>query len=200
MDTAGPGGFVEKLNQHLQQTGQPGAGKLRLPTEAEWEYAARGGTQTRFWFGDNLNGADDLCIYDPVADQSMWWCGNTTPVGVQQGTGPVGQKRANPFGLYDVHGNVWEWVSDWYGAYPTSAQTDPTGPPAGSSRVMRGGGLYHTAQWSRSAIRGVVPVDGATLKTSSWGFRLACPLLVNTGNSSLFTIALDQPRRRSVRR
>jgi formylglycine-generating enzyme required for sulfatase activity len=110
--------FIEKLNAR-----EPGV-TYRLPTEAEWEYAARAGTTTAYSFGDS---AGDL-------DEYAWYGGNT---GGQ--THPVGQKPANGWGLYDVHGNVWEWVQDWYGEYPSSPQGNPSGPPSGASRVVRGG-------------------------------------------------------------
>lgn len=167
-DVTGSGGFLEKLNQHLSSTGQPGAGKYRLPSEAEWERAARGGTQTRFSYGDAL-GCGDRCETCAVHAQSMWWCGNAAGA-----TRPVGQKAANPFGLYDVHGGVWEWVQDWYAPYSSSAQTDPQGPPSGSGRVVRGGSWGSYARYCRSA-----PRDGddpVTSRYSDIGFRLARPL------------------------
>jgi formylglycine-generating enzyme required for sulfatase activity len=124
--------FIEKLNAR-----EPGV-TYRLPTEAEWEYAARAGTTTAYSFGDS---AGDL-------DEYAWYGGNA---GGQ--THPVGQKPANGWGLYDVHGNVWEWVQDWYGKYPSSPQRDPSGPPSGADRVVRGGGWYDRARNCRSASR-----------------------------------------------
>jgi len=110
----------------------------RLPTEAEWEYAARAGTTTEYSFG---NDARQLGTY-------AWYYGNA---GEQ--TYVVGQKQPNTWGLYDMHGNVWEWVHDWYGPYTAAAVVNPTGPTAGSSRVLRGGGWIYDAADCRSANR-----------------------------------------------
>ncbi len=140
------GGFLEKLNAYLSTTRQAGAGKFRLPTEAEWERAARGGTQTRFSFGDALEG-DDRCGANAAADPYVWWCANVPG----QKTSPVGLKGANPYGLYDVHGNVGEWVEDWYGDYPPGAATDPVGPSTGTWRVSRGGEFGSDLKSCRSA-------------------------------------------------
>lgn len=142
-DVAGPSGFIERLNEYL------GTAKLRLPTEAEWERAARGGTQTRFSFGDALD-SDDVCEASAAASPYVWWCYNA------EGTmHPVGSKAPNPYGLYDMHGNLWEWVSDWYGAdLGSSPQTDPTGQASSSLRTIRGGGWANFLRGCRSASRG----------------------------------------------
>jgi len=110
----------------------------RLPTEAEWEYAARAGTGTRFSSGD---AESDL-------GKAGWYEGNSGSK-----THAVGQKAANAWGLYDMHGNVWEWTWDWYGDYPSKA-TDPVGGKTGSGRVLRGGGWGSGARGCRAAIRG----------------------------------------------
>ena len=104
----------------------------RLPTEAEWEYAARGGNQSR---GFTYSGSDDL-------DEAGWYDGNSGSK-----THPVGEKKPNELGLFDMSGNVWEWCQDWYDAeyYTHSPTVDPTGPSSGSSRVFRGG------SWRRAA-------------------------------------------------
>lgn len=158
------GGFIERLNTHLSATGQEGLWKFHLPTEAEWERAARGGTQTRFSFGDALSG-DDRCGANAEADPYVWWCANA--VGT---THPVGTKKVNPYGLFDMHGNLLEWCQDWYDAYPSSPQTNPTGPSSGTMRVLRGGDWYDLLLGGRSAKRFYsAPVEILQFN----GFRLA---------------------------
>ncbi len=164
-DVRGTGGFLEKLNAYLVQTGQPGAGKFRLPTEAECERAARAGTQTRFSFGDATAG-DDAGGANADADPYAWWCGNDTPYGIKA----VGTKKANAFGLLDMNGNAWELVEDWYGDYLAGSQTDPAGPKTGTYRVARGGGWGGNLSYGRSAQRnGSLPADSV----NAMGFRLA---------------------------
>jgi formylglycine-generating enzyme required for sulfatase activity len=165
-DIAGSNGFLERLNLYLSATGQPGAGLFRLPTEAEWEYAARAGTQTRFFFGDALE-CSDSCEWCEAFDQHVWWCGNQDPLGAKA----VGLKTPNGFGLSDVHGNVNEWVSDWYGAYSAEPQVDPTGPETGQFRVFRGGSWDAAASTLRSADRKCRGPDDARFEI---GFRLVC--------------------------
>jgi len=140
-----------------------GTNRYRLPTEAEWEYAARAGSTTAF-----ANGriTELKCGHDSNLDAMGWYCGNSN-----KQTHPVAQKQPNDWGLYDMHGNVWEWCQDWYDKdYPTGNVTDPTGPSSGSGRVYRGGGWYYVAGYCRSAVR-----DGS-LPDSRYhylGFRLA---------------------------
>ena len=122
------GGFLGKLNQ-LQFTG----GRFDLPTEAQWEYAARAG-----------NTGDD----EGDLGAKAWYSDNS-----DNKTHPVGQKQANAWGLHDMQGNVWEWCADWKADYLTSAATDPVGPPSGSYRVFRGGGWGYNAYDCRVAIR-----------------------------------------------
>ncbi|MHB1045552.1 MAG: formylglycine-generating enzyme family protein [Thermoanaerobaculia bacterium] len=158
-DIRGANGFIAKLNQLLGTT------NFRLPTEAEWEWAARAGTQTRFSFGDALGGNDE-CEANTAADPYVWWCGtagNTTHA--------VGTKGENPYGLFDMHGNVWEWVEDWADFYPGTPQTDPTGPTSGLYRVIRGGGEGNYLHYSRSASR--TGYDLALGGNHVVGFRLA---------------------------
>jgi formylglycine-generating enzyme required for sulfatase activity len=124
--------FICKLNS-MENTNQ-----YRLPTEAEWEYAARARTATRFYSG---NSHDDL-------SRAGWHKGNSGSK-----THPVGQKNPNASGLYDMHGNVWEWVQDWKGVYPSGHVTDPEGPSSGSICVLRGGSWHDGAKLCRSAYR-----------------------------------------------
>jgi surface protein len=139
--------FLERLN-----TDEPGK-NYRLPTEAEWEYAARAGTT-----GD-YGGTGDL-------DQMGWYYGNSGSK-----THPVALKHPNDWGLYDMHGNVWEWVQDWwYRVYTTDGVTDPTGPETGSYRVLRGGSWGSLAGYARSAFRGFY---SPYYRYSHFGFRLA---------------------------
>ncbi len=119
-----------------------GAEVYRLPTEAEWEYAGRAGTKTPWSFG---NAQKEL-------DRHAWWADNGSLAG-RLAAQPVGLKVPNPWGLYDMHGNVWEWVGDWLGAYPGGPQIDPQGPPEGTARVFRGGSFKDAALLSRSAQR-----------------------------------------------
>jgi formylglycine-generating enzyme required for sulfatase activity len=133
---AGAGGF-------MAQTG------MRLPTEAEWEYAYRAGTTTAFHgFTGYPNGTNNDSLVGSIA----WWgscCGGNSG----GYTHPVGQKLSNGFGLHDMAGNVWEWVNDWYGSYSAGAQTDPTGPATGSYRVFRGGSWFDDAYGLRASYR-----------------------------------------------
>ena len=115
---------------------------FRLPTEAEWEYACRAGTTGRWSFGDRAATMADF----------GWYSANAWSAGLRQAQ-PVAGKRPNPWGLYDMHGNVYEWVQDWYGVYPAGPQTDPRGPTWGDRRVLRGGGFAGSATGARSALR-----------------------------------------------
>jgi formylglycine-generating enzyme required for sulfatase activity len=144
--------FIERLNQ------REGGGRYRLPTEAEWEYAARAGTRTAYSFGD------DAGLLSRYA-----WHGEDFATGSMH---PVGQKLPNRWGLYDMHGNVWEWVQDWYAdRYPGSApMTDPSGPATGSNKVVRGGSWHVTSGSWRSAVRKPYEPD---YRGISIGFRLA---------------------------
>jgi formylglycine-generating enzyme required for sulfatase activity/serine/threonine protein kinase len=126
----------------------------RLPTEAEWECACRAGTTTTYSFGDSESELGDYGWYDKNS-------GGTTH--------PVGGKKPNGWGLYDMHGNVFEWCQDWYGDYPSGSTTDPTGAASGSYRVIRGGCWFINSDYCRSAYRG----RGAPgNRSSNLGFRV----------------------------
>ena len=137
--------FIRKLNGR-----QSGKGfRYRLPTEAEWEYAARAGT-TSVRYGE--------------LGEIAWYADNS-----EYKTHPVGQKRANAWGLHDMLGNVWEWTADWYADYPTGPAMDPRGPRSGSTRVSRGTSWRHRANSVRSAHRHRISPDRRSI---SLGFRL----------------------------
>jgi formylglycine-generating enzyme required for sulfatase activity len=141
----------------------PGNYAYRLPTEAEWEYACRAGTTTRFSYGDDL-GYANLTAYAWYVDNS----GSTTH--------PVGGKLPNPWGLYDMYGNVWEWCQDWHASsYSGGSVTDPAGPGTGSMRVVRGGSYYYGGVACRSANRGAMEQTGSRYDA---GFRV---VLTRTG-------------------
>ena len=127
----------------------------RLPTEAEWEYACRAGTTTRFSFGDD---EEELAEY-------AWFAGNS-----EGKAHPVAEKEANPWGLFDMHGNVLEWCWDWYGAYDSEPAENPIGPEQGSSRILRGGAfaIWYGPRNLRSAFRGW---HGPVLRLGVRGFR-----------------------------
>jgi formylglycine-generating enzyme required for sulfatase activity len=146
-DVAGAGGFLAALNAHLAATGQAGAGRFRLPTSAEWERAARAGTTTPFSFGDDPGCSMTGCAACPFFDLFMWWCGNNSPFGAK----PVGGKAPNPWGLYDMHGNVGEWVADWEEYFTTAPAIDPQGPASGTYKVARNGNWNYRAEACRSA-------------------------------------------------
>jgi formylglycine-generating enzyme required for sulfatase activity len=137
----------------------------RLPTEAEWEYAARGGTKTPFNTGDNLT--TEQANYDGT--QPYY---NNAQGEYRDETLPVGSFAANAYGLFDMHGNVWEWCSDAFGDYPSSAQTNPQGSPEGWEYVNRGGSFLSPARQCRSAFRRYLDPDA---KSSDMGFRLVLP-------------------------
>jgi len=163
-DVASPGGFLDLLNAHLVATGQPAG--LRLPTDAEWERAARAETQTRFSHGDALD-CDDACGACAEHSEAMWWCGDQPTYTCQE----TASRLPNGFSLNDLHGNVWELVNDWYQeSLGTDAVTDPTGPESGEAKIFRGGGWPSEAANCRSAVRlAIVP----GMRVNSIGFRVA---------------------------
>lgn len=163
----GVGGFMEKLNAHL------GTSEFRLPTEAEWENGARAGTATRFSHGDVLQCGDD-CQACADHDPFMNFCGNNTPAG----PGLVGQKQANPFGLHNIHGNLFEIVydryADDYGSGFGQPATDPMGAGGNGDIVLKGGGWTSEVWLARSAVRiSGTPGFGTQGQTDAVGFRVA---------------------------
>jgi len=135
--------FINKLNEKTK-------GGYRLPTESEWEYACRAGTTTAYSYGASL----------PKSDA------NIDGASIE----PVGNYRPNAFGLYDMHGNVWEWCEDWYGNYSEVSVTDPNGPATGENRVMRGGSFVINESFARSSTRGILSPAG---RSGGGGLRLA---------------------------
>jgi len=132
------------------------AGRVyRLPSEAEWEYACRAGSQMAYSFGS-----------DEKSLVNFGWCGPNS----KGMTHAVGLKKANAWGLYDMHGNVFEWCADWYGVYPKGSATDPRGPEDGSIRVSRGGCWFNDAVYCRSADR--LRFD-PSFRSNFLGFRVA---------------------------
>ena len=146
--------FIKRLNA------KEGHNRYRLPTEAEWEYAARAGTSSAYFFGDDKNALSEYA----------WYMGNSGDK-----ARPVGQKQPNAWGLYDIYGNVWEWVLDWYekSYYANSPETDPKGPPSGKNRVRRGGSWSRTDDTCRSAYRSY---RTPAFRYDNMGFRLALSL------------------------
>jgi WD40 repeat protein len=140
--------FLKKLNELTDQN-------YRLPTEAEWEFAARGGNQSQ---GYLYSGSNDL-------DEVGWYEGNSNSK-----THPVGQKKANELGLFDMSGNVWEWCQDWYGDYPSAPQKNPKGRESGSFRVYRGGSWYSYPRGCSAAYRDFA---GPSVRDPGIGFLLA---------------------------
>ena len=149
--------FLSRLNGDATEL------NARLPTEAEWEYACRAGTTTPFSFGRN------------ITPEQVNFEGNFPYAGGKKGlyrerTVPVGSLPANPWGLYEMHGNVWEWCQDWYGDYSAALATDPMGPDTGALRVLRGGSWLGSGRLARSSFRLGLGPDS---RYGSFGFRLA---------------------------
>jgi formylglycine-generating enzyme required for sulfatase activity len=139
--------FCRRLSEKTRRT-------VRLPTEAEWEYACHAGSKMRFSFGDSESTLGDYA----------WYRSNSGGK-----PNPVGQKKPNAWGLYDMHGNVWEWCQDFHGGYAAGAVTDPAGPGSGTYRVLRGGSWLSVPTICRSAGRQGSPPGGRVI---SYGFRV----------------------------
>jgi len=149
--------FVTALNTYTSQT-------FRLPSEAQWEYACRAVTITRFYWGDDAT-------YTSI-DAYAWWSGNAYDAN-ERYAHVVGLKLPNAWGLYDMSGNVYEWCEDWYAAnaYPSVPDTDPMGPASGQYRVVRGGSWYDAPTYCRSASRS--SYEQPTFTANDVGFRIA---------------------------
>jgi len=160
--------YLKKLNELAQ------AYHFRLPSEAEWEYACRAGTTTPFSSGLNLS--DSLANFNNEIPSTYSTQGKYIGHPV-----PVGSYPSNPWGLHDMHGNVWEWISDWYAPYSPEQATNPQGPPSGKQKVIRGGSWYFGARNAKSSSR-------RTHEPGLWGFsigfRIVCEKM-NYESSSL---------------
>jgi formylglycine-generating enzyme required for sulfatase activity len=151
--------FIAKLNS-LANGACPVGYKFSLPTEAQWEYACRVGSTSAYCFGDAWTELEEYAWFSGHKDwdeqKNSEEYKNKTLSKFGRTTHPVGTKKANAWGLHDMHGNVWEWCEDWldwYGDYPQNAVVDPTGAASGSFRVFRGGGWYIHAKRCRSVYR-----------------------------------------------
>ena len=142
--------FIQKLNAK-------GEGIYRLPTEAEWEYAARAGTKTAYFFGDNA----------ALLEKYAWFKDNS----MNQSVHDVATKLPNPWGLYDMNGNLLEWVQDWYSSYSTTPVIDPKGPQTGSLGITRGGSGIDGPWALRSASR-LSNGQDPNIRTLNTGFRV----------------------------
>jgi formylglycine-generating enzyme required for sulfatase activity len=137
--------FIKKLNEL-------GEGTYRLPTEAEWEYACRAGSTTAYSWGGRIDCSKAIYANNKLKSDGCVKYNQSKGI-PPNSPAPVKSLQPNAWGLYDMHGNVWEWCSDWYGDYPQKAVTDPKGPESGTMRVRRGGSWYKFGYHCRSANR-----------------------------------------------
>lgn len=142
----------EEANEFCRTLSKKDGVIYRLPTEAEWEYACKAGTNTEYYWGSKID------------SEYAWYLDNSSGE-----SHPVGQKKPNTWGLHDMSGNVWEWCMDWHGPYSSSSQRDPKGPPFGENHVLRGGSWNHAATRARSSER---PLGSPNLRTNDLGFRV----------------------------
>jgi formylglycine-generating enzyme required for sulfatase activity len=147
--------FCKRLSGKTEE--KTSARTYRLPTEAEWEYACRAGSTSAFCYGEDENTLGEYAQFDQYPTYRYKKRG-------------VGLKKPNPWGLHDMHGNVWEWCSDWYAEYPEGSQTDPRGADSGLYRIRRGGSFMSSAIGCRSAVR---ISDAPDYKFETVGFRVA---------------------------
>lgn len=147
--------FISRLNAGQEDV------RYRLPTEAEWEYACRAGSEKEFYEGEMKKNEKG---YSSALDKIGWYYRNSDKT-----THPVARKKANRWGLFDMHGNVWEWCADWGGEYPVTSRVNPTGPPSGHARIRRGGAWNHYPSFCRAANRSRFDPNDSNPDT---GFRL----------------------------
>ena len=171
--------FLSRLNQSEQAAGRLQSGwEYALPTEAQWEYACRAGTKTAYHWGNDINASLANYVTSGIGQHSA-----------------VGQYPSNPWGLYDMHGNVWEWTTDWFGQYDGVEVSDPVGPVSGAFKVPRSGSAWSDGTRLRAAARGE---PGSVPMGSDIGFRLAYKPIsssppVDLNATSILTIAESQP-------
>ncbi|MDR1493276.1 MAG: formylglycine-generating enzyme family protein [Planctomycetaceae bacterium] len=162
--------YIKKLNDLVSSDY-----RFSLPTETQWEYVCRAGTTTVYSFGDSREELKEYAWF------GAYHVEDGLKASSEKTTNVVGQKKSNVWGLYDMHGNVWEWCNDWYGDYPSGSVTNPTGATSGSDRVVRGGGGNNGARCCRSAFRSYSAPDD---RLNSLGLRLCLVDASRRGNKN----------------